>query len=144
MTGLLVDTNIVLDLLTMREPFYDSAARLFSLADKKRLKISVTSLTFANTNYVLSRVKSSKEAREVLRQFRILVHVLSLDNKIIDLALNDTLFKDFEDGLQYYSAIENHQDIIITRDLEDFKHSTIPVMTAEEYIRLREIEARGR
>jgi len=144
MTGLLVDTNIVLDLLTMREPFYDSAARLFSLADKKRLKISVTSLTFANTNYVLCRVKSSKEAREVLRQFRILVHVLSLDNKIIDLALNDTLFKDFEDGLQYYSAIENHQDIIITRDLEDFKHSTIPVMTAEEYIRLREIEARGR
>lgn len=144
MIGLLVDTNIVLDLLTMREPFYDSAARLFSLADKKRLKISVTSLTFANTNYVLSRVKSSKEAREVLRQFRILVHVLSVDKKIIDLALNDTLFKDFEDGLQYYSAIENHQDIIITRDLEDFKHSTIPVMTAEEYIRLREIEARGR
>jgi len=91
-------------------------------------------LTFANTNYVLSRLKSAQEAREILRRFRILVKVLSLNDKIIDLALNDSNFKDFEDGLQYYSAVENEQDIIITRDLNDFKESKISVMTADEYI----------
>ena len=134
MINLLVDTNVVLDLLAKREPFYDSAAKLFSLADKKKITLSISTLTFANTNYVLTRLKTADKAREILRRFRVLVKVLSLDDKVIDLALNDQSFKDFEDGLQYYSAIENGLDIIITRDLSDFRESRIPVMTPEEYL----------
>ncbi len=134
MNQLLIDTNVVLDLLAKRTPFYESAALIFSLADKDKLKLSISSLTFANTNYVLSRLKSPIEAREILRRFRVLVKILSLSDKIIDLALNDSKFPDFEDGLQYYSAIENDQDIIITRDLKDFKKSRIPVMTPREYL----------
>ncbi len=138
MSKLLIDTNIVLDLLAKREPFYKSAAQVFSLADKHKLKLTVSSLTFANTNYVLTRLKSAKEAREILRKFKILVKILSLNEKIVDLALNDEDFEDFEDGLQYYTAVENNQDIIITRDLRDFKHAKIPVMTAEEYLTSKE------
>jgi len=134
MSKLLIDTNIVLDLLAKREPFYKSAAQVFSLADKHKIKLTVSSLTFANTNYVLSRLKSAKEAREILRKFKILVKILSLNEKIVALALNDESFQDFEDGLQYYTAVENNQEIIITRDLRDFKHAKIPVMTAEEYL----------
>lgn len=134
MSRLLIDTNVVLDLLAKREPFYKSAAQIFSLADKNKLKLSISSLTFANTNYVLSRLKLASQVIEVLRQFRVLVKILSLTDKIIDLALNNSKFKDFEDGLQYYSAIENNQDLIITRDLKDFKESKISVMTPEEYI----------
>lgn len=134
MSKLLIDTNIVIDLLAQREPFYQSAAQIFSLADQNKLELAISSLTFANTNYVLSRLKSVQEAREILRRFRILVKVLSLNDKIIDLALNDSSFKDLEDGLQYYSAIENGQNVIITRDLQDFKESRIPVMTADEYL----------
>ena len=130
----MADTNVVLDLLAKREPFYDSAARLFSLADKKKITLSISSLTFANTSYVLTRLKKADKAREILRRFRVLVRVLSLDDKIIDLALNDLNFKDFEDGLQYYTALENGQEMIITRDLSDFKGSRIPVMTPEEYL----------
>jgi len=138
MSRLLIDTNIVLDLLAKREPFYHSAAQVFSLADKHKLKLTVSSLTFANTNYVLTRLKSAREAREILRKFKILVKILSLNEKIVDLALNDKDFEDFEDGLQYYTAIENNQDIIITRDLRDFKQAKIPVMTAEEYLTSKE------
>jgi predicted nucleic acid-binding protein len=134
MIKLLIDINIVIDLLAKREPFYNSAAQLFSLADKQKLELSISSLTFANTNYILSRLKSTQEAREILRRFRILIKVLQLNDKLIDLALNDNDFKDFEDGLQYYTAIENDQDIIITRDLENFKESKISVMTADEYL----------
>jgi len=134
MSKLLVDTNIVLDLLAKREPFYKSAAHIFSLADKNKLKLSISTLTFANTNYVLSRLKSASEAREILRRFRVLVSIVSLNDKIIDLALNDSNFGDFEDGLQYYSAIENNLDIIITRDLKDFKGSKLPVMTPDGYL----------
>ena len=134
MSRLLVDTNVVLDLLAKREPFYDSAAKLFSLADKKKIALSISSLTFATTSYVLTKLKTADKSREILRRFRVLVKVLSLDDKVIDLALNDLNFKDFEDGLQYYSALENEQDIIITRDLSDFKGSRLPVMTPEEYL----------
>jgi predicted nucleic acid-binding protein len=134
MIKILIDTNIVIDLLAKREPFYKSAAQLFSLADKQKLELSISSLSFANTNYVLSRLKSTQEAREILRRFRVLIKVLQLNDKLIDLALNDNNFKDFEDGLQYYTAIENEQNIIITRDLHDFRESKIPVMTAEEYL----------
>jgi len=134
MSKLLIDTNVVLDLLSKREPFYDSVAKIFSLADKNKLKLSISSLTFTNTNYVLTRLKSATESREILRRFGVLVQVLSLDDKIIDLALNDSNLRDFENGLQYYSAIENGQNIIITRDLKDFKKSKIPVMTPEEYL----------
>lgn len=134
MSKLLIDTNIILDLLAKRNPFYESAARLFSLADKHKLKLTVSSLTFANTNYVLTRLKSAKDARAILRRFKILVRILSLNDKIVDLSLNDDTFGDFEDGLQYYTAIENNQNVIITRDLKDFKKAKIPVMTAEEYL----------
>ena len=134
MSKLLIDTNIVLDLLAKRELFHESAAQIFSLADKNKLKLTVSSLTFANTNYVLTRLKTAREARDILRKFKILVRVLSLNDKIVDLALNDDGFGDFEDGLQYYTAIENNQDVLITRDIKDFKAAKIPVMTAEEYL----------
>lgn len=134
MDKVLIDTNIVIDLLAKREGFYDEAAELFSLSDKKELNLTVSSLTFANTSYVLSKQKSAKEAREILRKFKVLVEILNLDDKIIELALSDEEFSDFEDGIQYYSAIENNVDIILTRNKKDYKNSKIPVLTAKEYL----------
>lgn len=134
MNRLLIDTNIVIDLLSKREKFYEEAAELFSLADRKELVLAISSLTFANTNYILTKLKSAKEAKAILRKFKVLVEVLSLDDKITELALSDNNFTDFEDGLQYYSAIENQIDIIITRNKKDFKKSNIPVLTAKEFL----------
>ena len=134
MNRILIDTNIVIDLLAKREVFYNEAAELFSLSDKKELKLCISSLTFANTNYVLSKQKSAKEAREILRKFKVLVEILNLDDKIIELALSDGEFSDFEDGLQYYSALENNVDLILTRNKKDFKNSRIPVLNAKEYL----------
>ncbi|APZ46568.1 twitching motility protein PilT [Polaribacter reichenbachii] len=134
MMRLLIDTNIVIDLLSKRENFYEEAADLFSRADKNELDLSISSLTFANTNYILTKLTSAKQAREILRKFKVLVDVLSLDDKITELALSDDNFPDFEDGLQYYSAMENEIDIIITRNKKDFKNSKIPVLTAKEFL----------
>jgi hypothetical protein len=74
------------------------------------------------------------EVRNILRTFRVLVKVLPLVDKITDLALNSE-FLDFEDAIQYYTAIENDQDLIITRNQQNFKESKIPVMTAGEFIK---------
>ena len=134
MKKILIDTNIVIDLLSKRKDFYDDAADLFSQADKKELNLTISSLTFANTNYILTKLKSAKEAREILRKFKVLVELLALDDKVTELALSDDNFPDFEDGLQYYSAIENQIDVIITRNKKDFKNSKIPVLTAKEFL----------
>jgi len=135
MKKLLVDTNIVIDLLAKREPYYTDSASLFSLADKKYLTISVSSLTFANTNYILSKSKGANETQSILRKLKLLADVLPLDDKIIGLALNDNDFDDFEDGLQHFTAIENNQDVIVTRNLKDFKKSKIPVMNPEQVLK---------
>ena len=135
MDKVLVDTIIVVDLLTKRSEFYAPASKLFTFADNKKVQLSVSSLTFANTYYLLSRDLDSKTAKEILRKFKLLVKVLPIDDKIIDLSLNSD-FKDFEDAIQYFSAIENKQEIIITRNLKDFKLSKLPVMTADDYLKI--------
>jgi len=134
MNKLLIDTNIILDLLAKRYPFYDFAAELFSLADSNKVELYTSSISIINTNYILSKILSEKEVREILRKFRILVEVLPCDGKIIDLGLNSS-FKDYEDAVQYFTAIESQMDIIITRNLKDFKNSKIPVLTAEEFLK---------
>ena len=134
MKNLFLDTNIILDLLANRMPFYTESAKLFSLADKKKLKLTISSLCLADAHYILSRQNPKMEVRNVLRKFKVLVNVLPLDDKIIDLALNSE-FHDFEDAIQYYTAIENDQDLIITRNQQDFKESKIPVMNALEFIK---------
>jgi predicted nucleic acid-binding protein len=134
MRRLFLDTNIVLDLLAYRMPFYTDAAELFSLADKKKLILSISSLCLADTHYILARQNPGLEVRKILRKFKVLVTVLALDDKIADLALNSE-FKNFEDAIQYFTAIENEQELIITRNQADFKDSKIPVMTAGEFIR---------
>lgn len=135
MNTILVDTNIVIDLLAKREPFYVEAASLFSLADKKQIKLFVSALTIANTNYILSKVIKSAEAKSILRKFILLAEVLPLNDTIINLALNNQEFVDFEDGLQYFTALENHLDLIVTRNQKDFKMSVLPVMTSEQFLK---------
>jgi predicted nucleic acid-binding protein len=134
MKKLFVDTNIVIDLLSRREPFFEEAAILFSLADKNQIEIAVSSLTIANTSYILLRKMESNKTKSTLRKLRLIVKTLPLDDRIIELALNDETFPDFEDGLQYYTAIEHRQEVIITRNLKDFKHSRLPVLTASQFI----------
>jgi predicted nucleic acid-binding protein len=136
MKSLFLDTNIVIDLLAKREPYYKPAAQLFSLADKMKIQLCVSALTFANTNYILLRERKPEEARLILRKLKLLVKVISLDDKIIGLSLNDSDFKDYEDALQYYSALENGDDLMITRNLKDFQKSKIPVLTPEQFLQL--------
>ena len=133
MDKIFVDTNIVMDLLTKRKEFYKPASELFSLADYKKVKLAISSITFANTYYLLSKELTHKKAKEILRKFRLFVKVLPLNDKIIDLSLNSD-FKDFEDAVQYYTVLENKYEIIITRNLKDFKLAKIPVMTADDYL----------
>ena len=134
MEKVFIDTDISLDLLAQREPFYTHAAILFSKADRKELALHVSSLTFANLNYLLSKQYSPSQSRKILSKFKILVNTLSVDDKIIELALSSD-FKDFEDAIQYYTCLENNLTTLLTRNAKDFRKAQIAIMTAEEFLK---------
>lgn len=133
MDKVFVDTDIVIDLLSGRPPHYTFAAQLFTLADENKIKLFVSSLTFANTNYILSKELNATKARKLLLKFKTLVSVLAVNDKIIELALASD-FADFEDAIQYHTALENKLEAIVTRNLKDFKKSQITILTAQQYL----------
>jgi predicted nucleic acid-binding protein len=130
-----VDTDIIYDLLAKRDPHYQAAAKLFTLSDEEKIQISISALSIANIHYLISKQLSGEQAKQILRKFRLLIHIVPLNEKIIDLALNSK-FNDFEDAIQYYCAIENECDILLTRNLRDYKKAQITVMTALDFINL--------
>ena len=130
-----VDTDIIYDLLAKRDPFYSAAARLFTLADEGKVQIFISALSVANIHYLVSKQQSESQAKQILRKFKVLVHITPLTEKIIDLALNSE-FEDFEDAIQYFSALQNDIEILLTRNLKDYKKAQISVLTAQDFINL--------
>ena len=96
--------------------------------------MAASALSYAKVNYILSKYEGPKVAREKLRNFKIISEITELNELIIEKGLNSK-FIDFEDSLQYYSAIESGCEIIISRNGKDFKESQIPVMTADEFLK---------
>jgi predicted nucleic acid-binding protein len=134
MIKILVDTNVIIDLLAKRENFYIDSLQLFSLADQNKIQLIISTLSIANTHYLLNDVMKMKNSRAVIRKFKVLVNSFPLSDKIVELALNDKNFKDFEDGIQYYTALEANCNVIVTRNIKDYKNSSIPVFKPREYL----------
>ena len=133
MTKVFVDTDVCIDLLSGRKPFNTTAEILFSLADSGKIKIYVSSLSFANIDYVLRSQYSATHSRQIIGKFKTLVNVLPVNSKTIDLAVASD-FNDFEDAIQYCCAIENSLTTIVTRNIKDYKKSMIKVLTPETFI----------
>lgn len=136
MEKVFADSDIVLDLLSGRKPHYDFAAELFSLADEGAIVIHVSSLTFANVNYILSKQYTAGQARKLLLKFKALVKVLAVTEKITELALVSD-FRDFEDAIQYHTAVEHGIHTLLTRNLKDFKKAQITVLTAQQFLKIK-------
>jgi predicted nucleic acid-binding protein len=130
---LFLDTNVVLDLLGEREPFYMSAAMIATLADKGEIQLIVSALTYSTVFYILSRYESNEAVKEKIRKFKVIAETADLTDKVIEKGLVSK-FTDFEDALQYCCAVKLDCNILITRNGKDFKESDIPVLSPDEYI----------
>jgi predicted nucleic acid-binding protein len=130
---LFLDTNVMLDFLGERDPFYVSAAKIATLADKRSLQIIVSALSYATISYFLTKYEGLEKTKDKLRKFKVISEICELDEVIIEKGLNSD-FSDLEDSLQYFSALRSECDIIITRNGKDFKKSEIPVMSPDEFL----------
>lgn len=133
MQKVFLDTNIIIDLLAQREPFYKDAQALFTLADQGQIELQISALSFANASYALSKYHQVATAKKYLQQFNVLVSILPLDDKTIELALASE-FQDIEDGFQYFTALTHGAQVIITHNKKDFKAAQLPVLNASEYL----------
>ena len=134
MQKILLVCDVILDLLSKRKPFYQAVADLFVLIEKQNVKAFVTPLLFTNVHYVLSKQFSKKISLNRLRKLKLLVKIMSVDEKTVEMALANNDFQDFEDAVHYYAALEHNIDFIITRNKKDFRNAKLPVMDAEEYL----------
>ncbi len=134
MEKIFVDCDIVMDFILMREPYYKSSADIFLLFQNKELKGFISSLSFAHINYFLAKTLPKASAIEALKKLRKIVNASTVDSSVIDLAL-DSQFSDFEDAIQYYSALSIKADKIITRNIKDFKSSGIPIFNPIDFLK---------
>lgn len=133
MNKVFVDTDVVLDLLAARLPHFHFSAVLFTFAEMKKLELYTTPLILANTFYILRKQLGNDSAKNALRKLRILLHVIDSTESVIDKALNSD-FSDFEDAIQYYTALEYRIPVILTRNIRDYKKTSIVVQTPESYL----------
>ena len=131
---LYLDANVIIDYLQQR-PNEQSVKRILLLADNNKMRLYTSVLNFA-TIYYLER-RRGYTTKQILDRFRLMNRVIEpIDqtSKSYHNAL-DSRFSDFEDGLQYYAALENGMDYIITGNRKHFRQSSIEVLTVREFIR---------
>jgi predicted nucleic acid-binding protein len=134
MENVFIDTDVIVDFLTGRKPFSLESAKIFSLIDQNKIRGCVSALSFSNLYYVLRKFGSRKKVISSLQELSELVDILKVDSNIIKSALISD-FKDFEDSIQYFAAQKHKKiDSIITRNIKDYKDSSLPVMTPEMFL----------
>ena len=133
-TKLFIDSDIIIDVLAQRDNFYEPAAVIFDAGYEKKLDLYTTAVVLANVFYILRKKIGTEKSREQLIKLRLIMKVLPVNEKTVDAALTSKI-KDFEDGLQYFSAKENGIQVIITRNVKDYKEKDVVIQTAEEYIK---------
>ena len=127
-----VDNDVILDVLLERKNFKYSQELLIYI-EQKRLEAYTSPIIFTNSFYIISKLTDKKNAWSALKKIRLLFRISTITEKIIDLALTSE-FPDFEDAVQYYVALEEKAEYLVTRNKKDFVSKQIPIVTPQEYI----------
>jgi predicted nucleic acid-binding protein len=141
MDKVLIDVDVILDFFFDRQPWSEYAAKVLSLCEIKSIQGLITPVICSNVYYVLRQRANHKRVIEKLNLLLTITDVLMMDKSVIVKALNSK-FRDFEDALQNYAALNaGNVDVILTRNIKNFKNSKIGVMTPEEYLKEEYLKA---
>jgi predicted nucleic acid-binding protein len=130
---------VILDISIKREMDIKEAVKIINFVEEGLYDGYTSSIIVANTYYVQRKFIGHEMSINFLKNLRLLLNILNVNDQIIQKAL-ESEFKDFEDGIQYYTAMENDMDCIITRNVNDYKLSRIPVYILIEMLKIIEKE----
>ena len=134
------DTNVLLDVLLRREPFCEDSARAWTLAEMGRIEGYVSAVSFVNVFYLVDRMRGQKEAARAVRTMLDVFTAVACDASVINRAI-DSRMRDFEDAVQYFSALHAGADCILSRNPGDFpRRPAVPVFSPTEFLAQLEMD----
>ena len=129
-----IDTNVLIDVIAERKPFYADSAAIWTLAEKGQITGLVSAISFTNIYYVVRRLEDAKKARRALQLLRDTFQAAACDQQIINQAIEAKL-KDFEDAVQYVSTVRAGADCLVSRNPGHFPTAQdCPVLTPAEFL----------
>jgi predicted nucleic acid-binding protein len=129
----IVDTNVVLDVLLAREPFAEPASRVFALAEQSKIEASLCATTVTTIHYLLTQSLPRDDARRALRALLRLFEIAPVNRSVIEEALQSKI-ADFEDAVVEQAGRLSGAEAIITRNVKDFRGSTIKALDPTEFL----------
>lgn len=135
---LFVDSDVVIDFFTDREPYVNPASELFELNEQGHVRLYLSAVSINNIYYIVRRFLGHKKTLEVVETLIEMTEIVGTTKKEISQALKNN-FIDYEDSVQYSSALTvKDLDAIITRNIKDYRNSTMAVMTPLNFLKMKE------
>ncbi len=132
-----IDSDVVIDFFTDREPHVNPASELFELNERGQVKLYISAVSINNIYYIVRKFLGNKKTFEVIETLTEIMEIVGTTKKEIIQALRNK-FTDYEDSIQYSSALTiKDLDLIITRNIKDYKNSSLAVMTPLNFLKMR-------
>lgn len=132
----LIDTNIMIDVLTNRDGRSGFSATVIDLCAKQVIDGYVALHSISNMYYILRKQYSDAERRTILKRYNEILKVAEVGNDVVDTAINNTAISDYEDALQYACAETVGADYIVKRNIKDYGKAEIRAISPEELLKL--------
>jgi len=129
-----LDANIIVSVLNKEYPLFTYSARILSLADNKKFTVFTSPICLAIAFYFAEKKCGTLMAKTKMELLSRKLSITEVGKSEVLLSLQDKQVNDFEDGIEYYSAIKSKCDVIITEDINDFYFSSIPVLNSNAFI----------
>ena len=129
-----LDANVLVSVLNKEYPLFPHSARILSLADQLRFQLYTTPICLAIAFYFAEKKCGTAQAKQKMQVLSSKLHIASVDSETVKNAVSNPSVMDFEDGLEYYSALQHDCKAIITEDSEGFYFSEIPVFDCRKFL----------
>ena len=133
MMKVFIDTNIFLDILCKREQFVDDALGIFDMAVDDKIELLISDLSIANIKYITRKEIPAEKFYDLILAFRPVFTIVPLGAGVVDSALS-LKANDFEDALQYFSAVQASADCLVTRNIKDYGFAKMEVLDSQSFI----------
>jgi predicted nucleic acid-binding protein len=130
-----LDANVLVSVLNKEYPLFTTTSRILSLADKNRFSLYTSPVCLAIAFYFAEKKFRSVKAKSKVQLLCEHIHIASANESTVFKTLETSAINDFEDGLEYYSAIESKCNCIITEDVDDFYFSKIEVLNSKDFFK---------
>lgn len=132
-----IDNDVILDVILERKDF-EYSRQLLAFVEQKKVVAFTSPLIFTNSFYIISKLRDKKKAWSALKKIRLLFNVSTVTEQIIDLALASD-FSDFEDAVQYYVALKQKVEYLVTRNKKDYVATQIPIISPQECLAIAKL-----